>query len=98
MLIELRRQRRPSVKLGRRGTNVVAQKPVQRRGFSVAEVAEMFGACEMTVRRAIKAGELRAFRLRGKIVVPAEAVEAMTAAGASHAGRSVGRRPEGGAA
>ena len=70
------------MKLGRRRTPGGQRKLVQRRGFSVAEVAQMFGACEMTVRRAIKAGELRAIRLRGRIVVPAEAVDAMTAASA----------------
>jgi excisionase family DNA binding protein len=86
------------VKPGRRGTNAVASKPIQRRGFSVADVAEMFGACEMTVRRAIKAGELRAFRLRGKIVVPAEEVEAMATAGMPHGGGASDPRPEGGAA
>jgi excisionase family DNA binding protein len=84
------------VKLGRRGMSAVEQSSVQRRGFSVAEVAEMFGACEMTVRRAIKAGELRAFRFRGRIVVPAEALDALAAATAEgHAG---GSAPEGGAA
>jgi excisionase family DNA binding protein len=87
------------VKRSRRGTNAVGPKPTtRRRGFSVAEVAEMFGACEMTVRRAIKAGELHAFRLRGKILVPAEVVEAMATAGQPHDSGASERRPEGGAA
>ena len=71
------------MKPGRRRTSTVHLSHVQRRGFSVAEVAEMFGACEMTVRRAIKAGELRTFRLRGRIVVPAEVVDAMIRGAAS---------------
>ncbi|MEQ4209626.1 helix-turn-helix domain-containing protein [Actinopolymorpha sp. B9G3] len=66
---------------------------ISRGGFSVAEVAEMFGASEITVRRAIKAGELRAFRLRGRVVVPVEAVEAL-----KNAHTTGSRGPEGGAA
>ncbi|MET9019240.1 helix-turn-helix domain-containing protein [Actinopolymorpha sp. NPDC004070] len=62
---------------GNRRRTAEHRRSVPRRGFSVAEVAEMFGASQMTVRRAIKAGQLRAFRLRGRVVVPAEAVEAM---------------------
>jgi excisionase family DNA binding protein len=86
------------VKLGRRGTSVDGQSPPERRGFSVAEVAEMFGACEMTVRRAIKTGELRAFRLRGRIVIPADALDAMATSGPSPEHTVGGSAPEGGAA
>lgn len=86
------------MKLGPRRTPGGQRKLVQRRGFSVAEVAQMFGACEMTVRRAIKAGELRAIRLRGRIVVPAEAVDAMTALPPTSSARPSSNAPADGAA
>lgn len=47
------------------------------RFYSVAEVAEMFGMSPMTVYRAIAAGEFPAVRIRGRLIVPARAVEAM---------------------
>jgi len=48
------------------------------RFYSVAEVARMFGTSEMTVYRAISAGEFPAIRIRGRLIVPARAIEAMT--------------------
>jgi excisionase family DNA binding protein len=48
-----------------------------RKFYSVAEVAEMFGMSPMTVYRAIAAGEFPAVRIRGRLIVPARAVEAM---------------------
>jgi len=47
------------------------------RFYSVAEVARMFGMSPMTVYRAIAAGEFPAVRIRGRLIVPARAVEAM---------------------
>jgi excisionase family DNA binding protein len=47
------------------------------RFYSVAEVARMFGMSPMTVYRAIAAGEFPAVRIRGRLIVPAKAVDAM---------------------
>jgi len=45
--------------------------------YSVAQVARMLGMSPMTVYRAINAGEFPAVRIRGRLIVPAKAVEAM---------------------
>ena len=45
--------------------------------YSVAEVARMFGLSTMTVYRAIAAGEFPAIKIRGRLIVPARAIEAM---------------------
>ncbi len=50
------------------------------RFYSVAQVARMFGMSPMTVYRAISAGEFPAVRIRGRLIVPAKAVEAMAEA------------------
>lgn len=47
------------------------------RFYSVAQVARMFGMSPMTVYRAIAAGEFPAVRIRGRLIIPARAVEAM---------------------
>ena len=57
-----------------------------RRFFSVSEVAAMLGTSDMTLYRAINAGEFPAIRIRGRLIVPAKALDAMidaaTASGA----------------
>ena len=45
--------------------------------YSVAQAARMFGMSSMTLYRAIAAGEFPAVRIRGRLIVPAKAVEAM---------------------
>lgn len=50
------------------------------RFYSVSEVARMFGMSSVTVYRAIAAGEFPAVRIRGRLIVPARAVEAMAEA------------------
>lgn len=45
--------------------------------YSVAQVAAMFGMSSMTVYRAIAAGEFPAVRIRGRLIVPAKAIEAI---------------------
>ena len=45
--------------------------------FDVAEVAAMFKMSRMTVYRAIASGELRAVRIRGRLLVPASVIEAL---------------------
>lgn len=47
------------------------------RFYSVAQVAAMLGTSAMTVYRAIHDGEFPAIRIRGRLIVPARAVEAM---------------------
>ena len=50
------------------------------RFYSVAEVAQMFGMSTMTVYRAIAAGEFPAIKVRGRLIVPARAIDAMAEA------------------
>jgi len=55
--------------------------PGTTRGFmSVAETAREFGMSEMTLYRAIHAGEFPAVRIRGRIIVPVQAIAQMVAA------------------
>jgi excisionase family DNA binding protein len=50
------------------------------RFYSVAQVARMLGMSTMTVYRAIAAGEFPAIKVRGRLIVPARALEAMAEA------------------
>ena len=45
--------------------------------YSVAEVAAIFGLSSMTVYRAIADGEFPAVKVRGRVIIPAKAVEQM---------------------
>jgi len=45
------------------------------RFYSVGEVARLLGMAEMTVYRAIHAGEFPAIKFRGRYVVPAKALD-----------------------
>ena len=45
--------------------------------YSVAQFARMSGISTVTLYRAIAAGEFPAVRIRGRLIVPAKAVEAM---------------------
>jgi len=47
------------------------------RFYSVAQVAAMLGMSPMTVYRAIAERQFPAVRIRGRLIVPAKAVEAM---------------------
>ena len=47
--------------------------------YDVAEVAEMFKMSRMTVYRAINSGELRAIRIRGRLLIPAAVIEGLVA-------------------
>jgi excisionase family DNA binding protein len=51
--------------------------PTAPQFYSVAQVARLFGMSSMTVYRAIAAGEFPAVRIRGRLIVPARAVESM---------------------
>lgn len=61
-------------------TPVTAASSETPRFYSVAQVARMLGMSPMTVYRAISAGEFPAVRIRGRLIVPAKAVEAMAEA------------------
>jgi len=50
------------------------------RFYSVAEVARMFRMSTVTVYRAIAAGDFPAIKVRGRLIVPARAIEAMAEA------------------
>lgn len=54
--------------------------------YSVAATARMLGTSEMTLYRAIAAGEFPAVRIRGRIIVPARAIEAMADAALQSSG------------
>ncbi|RCW45131.1 excisionase family DNA binding protein [Halopolyspora algeriensis] len=60
--------------------------PEQPRFYSVAEVARMFGMSSMTLYRAIAASEFPAVRIRGRLIVPAKAIEEMVEASFEHNG------------
>lgn len=47
------------------------------RFYSVAQAAAMLGMSTMTLYRAIKADAFPALRIRGRVVVPAKAIDAM---------------------
>ena len=57
-----------------------AAPPEAPRFYSVAQVARMLGMSTMTVYRAIAAGEFPAVKVRGRLIVPARALEAMAEA------------------
>ena len=50
------------------------------RFLKVEEAAELLRLCDMTVYRAIRAGQFPAVKIRGRYVVPASAIDAMEAA------------------
>ncbi|GAA4906485.1 helix-turn-helix domain-containing protein [Actinomycetospora rhizophila] len=45
--------------------------------YDVAEVAAMFKMSRMTVYRAINSGELRAIRIRGRLLIPAAVIDGL---------------------
>ncbi len=73
-----------SALIARRGASTSsAEAP---RFYSVAEVARMFGMSSMTLYRAIAAGEFPAVRIRGRLIVPAKAIEELVEASFEHNG------------
>jgi excisionase family DNA binding protein len=50
----------------------------QRRFYTVTEAAQMFRMSEMTLYRAIRDGQFPAVRIRGRLIIPARAIDAMT--------------------
>lgn len=49
----------------------------ERPFMSVAEAASLLGTSEMTLYRAINAGEFPAVRIRGRIIVPRQAIQTL---------------------
>lgn len=46
--------------------------------YSVAATARILGMSEMTLYRAIHDGQFPAVRIRGRLIIPAKAIEAIT--------------------
>lgn len=64
-----------------RGRNAeAASEGRPRRFYSVAETAALLGTSEMTVYRAITAGEFPAVKVRGRWIVPAKAIDEIESA------------------
>lgn len=59
---------------------VANEPPESPRFYQVAEAARMFRMSSMTLYRAISAGEFPAVRIRGRLIIPAEVVDAMVKA------------------
>lgn len=57
----------------------VAAQPTSEppRFYSVGQVARMLGMSAMTLYRAINAGDFPTIRIRGRLIVPARAVDEM---------------------
>lgn len=53
------------------------------RFYGVAEAARLFHLSAMTLYRAIDAGEFPAVRIRGRLIVPAKAIDEMVEAAMS---------------
>lgn len=51
-----------------------------RAFYNVRETARMLGMSAMTLYRAIEAGEFPAVRIRGRLIIPARAIDEMVAA------------------
>jgi excisionase family DNA binding protein len=63
----------------RRGNDDGANRPMPDGPlfYSVAQTAELTGLSAMTIYRAIADGEFPAVQIRGRLVIPAKAIEAM---------------------
>jgi excisionase family DNA binding protein len=66
--------------------------------YSVAATAQMLGMSEMTLYRAIHDGQFPAVRIRGRLIIPAKAIEAMVEAAVDggHLVDAATRVPDGG--
>jgi excisionase family DNA binding protein len=57
-----------------------AQSNEKPRFYGVREAAALLGTSEMTLYRAIAAGEFPAVRIRGRVIVPAKAIDEIESA------------------
>jgi len=62
---------------GRSGSPGNTELSPARAFYSVSEIAQRFGMSDMTLYRAIRAGEFPALRIRGRFIIPAKAIDAM---------------------
>ena len=63
------------------GQRLLWPKPQKPKTFlSVAETAQLMRMSEMTLYRAIAAGEFPAVRIRGRLIIPARAIDEMVEA------------------
>ncbi len=60
-----------------------SQRPQERAGYSVREIAEQYGLSEPFVRLEIKRDNLRAAKLGRRVVVPIDSVEEWVSDGMS---------------
>ncbi|OLT14898.1 hypothetical protein BJF78_17320 [Pseudonocardia sp. CNS-139] len=60
--------------------------------YSVAQVAKILGTSQMTLYRAIAEGEFPAVRVRGRLIIPAKALDALVDAAV---GSAMSQAPEG---
>jgi excisionase family DNA binding protein len=63
--------------------NSSAADPEVRRFYSIAQGARLLGLSEMTLYRAISDGQFPAVRIRGRLIIPARAIDEMDAAAVS---------------
>jgi excisionase family DNA binding protein len=54
--------------------------------YSVQEIAGLLGMSTMTVYRAIQCGEFPAVRIRGRLIIPAKAIDQIVDAALAHGG------------
>jgi excisionase family DNA binding protein len=66
---------------GEAGADAAA--PLAPRFYSVAQAARLLGMSSMTLYRAISDGEFPAVRVRGRLIVPAKAIEVLADAAVS---------------
>lgn len=60
---------------------------VERRGYTVGEVAEMIGVSSRTIYKLVANGELRSFRIGRSVRVRAEDVDRLAVTGTGDGGR-----------
>jgi excisionase family DNA binding protein len=60
---------------------IVRRRPTRPRGgprfYTAAEAGELLGTSTVTIYRAVRDGELPGVRIRGRVIVPAKALEAL---------------------
>lgn len=61
-------------------SEIAATRAAAQKFLSVPQVARLLGTSKMTIYRAIAAGEFPAVRIRGRLIIPARALDAMVEA------------------
>jgi excisionase family DNA binding protein len=79
-------------------TSVRPHPPAERPAFySIADTARILGMSEATLYRAIADGQFPAVRIRGRVIIPAKAIDAITDSALDAAGVADGYDVTGGA-